>query len=132
MATATEVNWDALLANWHADVQDLLHQIRAWSEARQWSVSTRPTTISEDHFGSYEMPMLDISSSEGKRFMVDPRYRLVFGALGRVDIIAYPSMECVMLLKKQDRWVLRSELGPIWPLEWNEETFEKVVESLVS
>jgi len=134
MTTITEllqpddtVNWHEVVREWQALVAQLTSQVRAWSEARGWRVDEKTLTLTEEQLGTYEVPMLIMELAQ-RQVLLEPIARRVIGAQGRVDLYSYPSMDRVMLLYDGERWILRPELGPTWPLPWGESTFVDLLE----
>lgn len=114
------------LADWVADVGQLAQEVRAWCETRGWAVSASAKRIEESAYGTYEVPELMIRSPSGPVYL-EPVARDVAGARGRVDLLAWPSLTRMMLVRKAKRWVLQTDSGVDWPEPWGEQAFAKVV-----
>lgn len=125
------VDWADSRRQWQKLVRGLARDVRAWSEARGWRVEDKPHTVTEEGLGSYEVPMLVIQLTDQPLFL-EPVGRSVMGAQGRVDLYSYPSMDRVMLLHDGKSWIVRPELGPTWPLPWNQDTFIDLAERLAA
>jgi hypothetical protein len=124
------VDWNEVLRQWQNLVTSLAGDVRAWSEARGWRVDEKPLTLVEEHLGSYDVPFLVIQLRQP--VFLEPVARFVMGAHGRVDLYSYPSMDRVMLLHNGNEWIIRPELGPIWPLSWSQETFVDLAQRLTA
>src|SRR5687768_12736679 len=89
---------EAVRDEWLQALDDLTEQVRGWSEAEGWQVTSKSLPIEEELLGKYEAPMLVIQAPWGPLY-VEPVARCVMGALGRVDMYAYPTLYRVMLLR---------------------------------
>ena len=125
-----DLNRDDLLHQWQTLVNNLASEVRAWSETRGWPVEEKVLTLTEEQFGSYGVPLLVVQLP--RPVFLEPVARFVMGAHGRADLYSYPSMDRVMLLYDGERWVIRPELGPAWPLPWSESTFIDLAERLAA
>lgn len=114
------------LADWIAEVGQLAHEVRTWCEDRGWAVSASEKQIAESAYGTYEVPELMIRSPSGLVYL-EPVARDVAGARGRVDLLAWPSLTRMMLVRKAKRWVLQTDSGVDWPEQWGQHTFAKIV-----
>jgi hypothetical protein len=114
------------LADWIAEVEQLAQEVRAWCDARGWAVSPSERRIEESAYGTYAVPELMIRSPSGPVYL-EPVARDVAGARGRVDLLAWPSLTRMMLVRKANRWVLQTDSGVDWPEPWSQQTFERVV-----
>lgn len=114
------------LADWVADVEQLAHQVRDWCEHRGWPVNVSEKQLQESAYGSYKVPELMTRSPSGLVYL-EPVALDVGGARGRVDLLAWPSLTRMMLVRKARRWVLQTDSGVEWPEQWGQQTFEKIV-----
>jgi hypothetical protein len=75
--------------------------------------------------------MLTIRTSHGE-VVLEPVARFVMGAVGRIDLYAYPTLFRVKLLRssKDGRWLIRTDSGIFLKQPWNEETFLGLVADL--
>jgi hypothetical protein len=127
------VNRNEVLSNWQGLLDKLAREVRIWSEARGWKVDQKTLTLEEEHLGTYDVPFLVIQHQDPQRpVFLEPVARYVMGAAGRVDLFSYPSMDRVMLLYDGNTWVIRPELGPLWPLPWSQDTFIDLVQRLTA
>jgi hypothetical protein len=127
MAKAGEADRRAReLAEWTGDVEELARQVRTWCDERGWAVSASEKQIEESAYGTYGVPELMIRSPSGMVYL-EPVARDVAGARGRVDLLAWPSLTRMMLVRKANRWVLQTDSGVDWPEQWGRQTFEKIV-----
>lgn len=126
MAEANDANRRAELSEWIADVRQLAYQVRAWCEDRGWAVTESQKRLDESVYGTYDVPELMIRSPSGSIYL-EPIARDVAGARGRVDLLAWPSLTRMMLVRKGNRWVLQTDAGVDWPQQWGQQTFENIV-----
>lgn len=118
-------------ADWIAAVRELAEAVRQWSTEAGWAVTMVPKSIEEQRLGSYEVPQLVVTTPQG-HFCVEPVARDVFGADGRVDLIALKTFNRMMLVRAGGRWVVRTESGVEWPADWSKETFLDLVQRLAA
>lgn len=89
------VNWEQVRDQWLNDLQALLGHIKSWladAEAADLvSISEYSVPLKEEGVGAYQAPALVLDFS-GVLVRVEPVARLVFGAVGRVDISNGPSV----------------------------------------
>jgi hypothetical protein len=114
------------LEHWRALVKQLVDQVRTWARDRGWPVTESERRIEESRYGVYVLPELAIRAPSGTAYL-EPVARDVAGAQGRVDLLAWPSLTRMMLVREGDRWVLQTDSGVEWPERWGRQTFEKVV-----
>jgi len=122
------IDWMQKRDHWIVQVSALIDDIATWCEKRGWSVSRSNKSVSEEYIGKYEVPCLTIHAPS-VRLHIDPMGLNIIGAEGRVDILAYPSLNRLLLVRKDDCWTLFTESRVPWPQEWGEDTFPDIVES---
>jgi hypothetical protein len=108
-------------------VAKLAANITAWSREQGWTVRA---TTDEMPSGPRELPWLFITTPNG-RIAVDPIDGDIIGAQGRVDLIAWPDLVTVMLLRQGDAWFARSESGSRSASPLSRETFVEIVNQLI-
>jgi hypothetical protein len=109
----------------------VIDDIEAWAKAPSWLVSRKEKTISEEHTGTYAVPVLDIKTPGGW-VVVDPIGREVLGCDGRIDIYTFPTLHRMLLVRQHGQWVLLTESGIRWPEKWGRKAFVKIVEALTA
>jgi len=114
------------LKDWVSVVEQLAHQVESWCQQRNWAVSISERRISESAYGEYAVPELMIRSPSGTVYL-EPVARDVAGARGRVDLLAWPSLTRMMLIRRGKDWVLQTDSGIDWPEPWGPQAFEKIV-----
>ena len=123
------------IQEWTAAVNALLQQVQRWIEEDRpdWEIDFSSADVTEASSGSYTIPVLEISNPAG-RLILEPVGRDVFGAKGRIDFYAWPSLYRVMLLRSfaDEEWVIRTESGIDWPQPWGKHSFLTVAEQLLS
>jgi len=85
--------------------------------------------IEGDATGPYAVPCLMIQTPQ-LRLHVDPIGYDIVGADGRVDILAWPSLNRMLLLRRGGEWKLYTDSRVKWPEPWGERAFEGLVEAL--
>jgi len=124
--TGTKIRGD-----WVSLVQDLCGTIESWARERKWFVHREEKTITEEHLGSYAVPVLLIQAGQG-RIHVEPIGRNIIGAEGRIDISSFPSLNRMLLIRVNGRWVLRTDSGVDWPDHWSKKAFVNLVRALTA
>lgn len=117
-------------SDWRKLVEHTLKNVSQWAGAEQWVVVKHEKEISEQATGCYVVPVLTIELPSG-RLHVEPIARYVAGADGRIDLLAYPVLNRVSLLRRSGKWVVRTDSGVDYPAEWNRSTFVKIAKELV-
>jgi hypothetical protein len=124
-------DWAQKRDHWIALVSSLMDDIVRWCEQHGWSVIRSTKRVSEEHIGEYEVPALTIHTP-AIQLHIDPVGLNIIGAQGRVDILAYPSLNRLLLVRKDDQWMLFTESRVAWPQDWGSETFAKITRSLAA
>ena len=128
---SNNIDWISKRDKWLAAVTDLFDLIRTWSESQRWSVHEDEKVISEEHIGRYKAPSLVIQCPSG-RIHIDPIGCNIIGAHGRVDILSFPSLNRLLLIKINGDWKVKTESRIDWPQAWSSKTFVDLVNSLTS
>ena len=124
-----------LREQWVDQVTTLVREAEEWAmaakDARHWTVERRTHEIEEEVVGgAYSVPGFRVTAGDDE-LQLEPIARGVLHADGRVDLYAWPSMFRVMLLRKSDQWVIRTESGLDWPQAWSHETFLTLADGLL-
>jgi hypothetical protein len=122
--------------NWVESVTDLAHDVETWAKERGWAISQEDHQQKEAPIGWYTIPRLEIDAHveigvPGGKLKIEPVGRFVPEGDGRVDIYAWPTHWRVLLLRKGDDWVIRTESGLDWPQPWSRDSFLTVAEGLM-
>lgn len=119
----------AELEIWLSLVDKLLSQIEKWAGQREWQTRREDKSITEGIIGTYSIPVLQIKLPAGV-FYVEPMARYVIGAEGRVDLYSWPTLQRLLLIRRDDKWVLKTDSLIDWPQTWTRKTFYEVAENL--
>jgi hypothetical protein len=122
--TSAQTAWVSVLAK-------VIDDIEAWAKASSWLVSRKEKTISEEHTGTYAVPVLDIKTPGGW-VVVDPIGREVLGCDGRIDIYSFPTLHRVLLVREHGGWVLQTESGLPLHQKWGRKAFVTLVGDLTA
>jgi hypothetical protein len=125
------INWNKKREDWISAVNDLFDEIKKWSKSRGWPVDVQQKDISEPYIGQYKISALFIQSPNGT-IHVDPIGCNIIGAEGRVDILSFPSLNRVLLIRINNKWQVKTDSRIDWPQPWNEATFLGLVNRLTS
>ena len=109
-------------------VANLAANLTEWSREQGWTVRA---TSEEIPLGDRELPWLFIGTPKG-RIAVDPIDGKVIGAEGRVDLISWPDLDVVMLLRRGDAWFAKTDGGSRRTDPLNRESFLEIVNRLTS
>jgi hypothetical protein len=115
--------------SWLALINDLTREVESWAADRHWAVHREEKTVRESRLGEYVVPVLSVLAPAG-RVQLDPVARYVAGGDGRIDLLAWPSLSRMLLIRTGGRWVLKTDSGVEWPEGWNQQTFARLVELL--
>lgn len=117
------------LAEWKSTVDALIADIEAWSTEQGWPVARQPRTLSERAVGTYEVPDLNVRVPGGT-LVIEVKGRDVARADGRVDLLAWPNLHRMLLIRRQDHWVVKTDAGLNWPKPWGRDTFLELAKAL--
>lgn len=118
-------------AEWVRSVGALVQQVEAWAHEEQWNVARSETQLTEEHFGSYQMPLLTIEHPSG-RLILEPLPHSLSGT-GRVKFYAWPSQYRVRLLHdaRINDWTILTDSGIPIHQPWNKQTFVTLAQDLL-
>ena len=116
---------------WIAALKELTAQAEKWAGENDWWVHLDSKTIEESMIGSYEAPVLMIRAPAG-RLVLDPIARDVVGALGRVDLCAFPSYENAIIVRTPDGWHFKKTEKPDFDQAWSKKAFLKMASDLLA
>lgn len=114
---------------WLSLVDKLLSQIEKWAGQRDWQIRREEKTITEELIGTYSVPVLQIKLPAGVLY-VEPMARYVIGAGGRVDLYSWPTLQRLLLIRRDDAWTLKTDSLIDWPQTWTRKTFYDVAKNL--
>lgn len=118
------------LAEWKSALDALLRDIDAWASEQGWPVAWQPRLIHERTVGAYEAPDLNVKVPGGT-LVVEVKGRDVAGGLdGRVDVLAWPQLHRMLLIRRGDRWLVKTDAGIDWPQPWGRQTFLDLARTL--
>ncbi len=126
-----ETDWQVKRARWLSDVRGLLAEIRQWAEEEGWLVQEQEKQVSEDFVGTYAVPTLFVQMPIG-RIHIDPVGVNIIGGEGRVDILAFPELTRMLLIRFSDGWRLKTDSRVDWPQPWGKKAFIEVAKALSS
>ena len=127
---------DALAAEmreeWLEAVEKLLSQIQTWADQLGWPAARmEPKEMMESAVGTYAVSDLRIRAPAGI-LTVDVVARNVVSAEGRVDLVAFPSLHNMMLIRTAGRWIVKTDAGMEWPRKWGKRTFVELAKTLTT
>lgn len=125
------IDWTRKRNEWISLVTALIDDITNWCEELGWSASRASKQITEEHIGSYEAPCLTIHAPSG-RIHIDPVGVNIIGAQGRVDILSFPNLNRLLLVRKDNCWALFTESRVPWPQQWSKTVFFEIIQSLAA
>ena len=116
---------------WCKLLESLFDQIATWAEEQGWLVHKDEKMLTEGSIGEYMAPDMVIRLPDG-RVTVDVIGRDIVGADGRVDLSAFPSFSRMLLVRKGDKWIIKTDSGVRWPRPWNKDTFVELAKLLAT
>lgn len=119
------------LESWLDALRKLADDVKGWANNEGWSVKEEQRTITERGFGTYAAPRLRIRPPDGE-VDLEPVGRYVLGADGRVDLFAWPSLNRMKLILKDETWQVFTDSNVAWPNPWGEQTFVGLARDLSS
>ena len=124
------------IQEWTSAASALFEQVQQWvaEERPEWQFEFSTTEVTEESLGHYSTRIMEISAPSG-RLILEPVGLDVFGARGRVDFYAWPSLYRVMLLRSPDSntgWIIRTDSGINWPNPWGKDSFLAIAEQFLS
>ena len=123
-------DWQQKLDEWLADVQAVIEQARDWAEQQGWATRQDQKRITEEAFGTYEVPVLLIHTPQG-RLLLDPIARHIVAAEGRIEFCAMPSYDSEVLIKVKGKWSFVPTAHTPSRLPWSEKSFQQVAHELL-
>ena len=128
------VAWATVREEWSQAVAELFDDVESWLEparaAKLLRVERRQLHRVEEQLGEYETESLAIEASSGRLVSLTPQYRLVFGALGRVDLIT-PTNRWELLRTRPGEWVILHRRVPREQETLNAETFARILKESI-
>jgi len=83
-------------------VGQLYEQVTTWLTSTSLKIKRRPTSISENVYGSYHAPLLEICSADGiKAATLEPVGASVIGAEGRVDLVGSRDRQSILYFEAE-------------------------------
>jgi len=129
-ATSATAEKNGVAEKWLATVERLMCQIEKWAAEKDWLVARlEPKSVTEQSTGTYSVSDLRIRTNSG---VLDVAVvgRDITGAEGRVDLVAFPTMDRFMLVRTSGKWVVETDLGFRWPRKWGKATFMELARML--
>ena len=120
---------DTELQSWVALIKQLSHQVESWAKERKWPVTRDYKQIEESRLGTYKVPVLNILTPSGI-IHLEPVARNIARGDGRVDLLSWPSLTRMMLIRVGNLWKIKTDSGVSWPQKWNQKTFVALTQQL--
>jgi hypothetical protein len=117
------------LQGWKDAVNAVVTAAQTWAKQRGWRTEIAPIQLTEDRLGTYEVPLLTVETPQGK-MVLEPIARWTSPGDGRIDVLGWPSLNRLTLVRQGNDWVLETEGGMRWPQPWNPATFADLAGNL--
>lgn len=114
--------------DWIAAVEQIISDAETWAAEQHWFVHRGPKTITEEPFGSYEVPTLLIQAPAG-RFVLEPYARFAIGTQGAIELSVFPSYESVLIVRNDSGWHFVID-RPTLDRPWSKDAFLEIVSQL--
>jgi hypothetical protein len=133
---APSLDVEGAKVEWIDGIKKLYKRISGWLEPlrKQGLVTVTPTelTIREESLGVYSAPGLEIAAG-GRKVVLEPIARVVFGGSGRVDMGHGPhSRVLIRELTETEKWIVSARSPNDGGRELTEETFSDALQALLS
>lgn len=125
------VHWENRRVQWIARVEALINQVNEWATARGWATARATKSVNERLLGRYTVPVLRVRLPEGEVHVIPVGLHVV-GADGRVDIEAFPTLNRVKLVGRDDQWQIYTDSNVPLRQPWDPETFAQLVHDLLA
>jgi hypothetical protein len=119
------------IGKWTAALRALIAEVEEWSAQLGWATSRQAKSIRERSLGAYQVEDLIIKTPSGV-LVLDVKARNVADADGRVDLYILHNLNRMLLIRKENRWTLKTDTGVRWPKPWNRTTFSELPELVAS
>jgi hypothetical protein len=123
--------YEAMKAEWIAAVNQLIDQIERWAKSQKWESHREDVTIDERWLGTYTVPKLTVEVPGGEVY-AKPIARIVGGGDGRVDLDAFPTLNRVMLIRRDGEWLIITESNVKLRADWKRKVFAELAIELVA
>ena len=130
-----KIDWNVRRREWLDAIDSLFKAVEDWLRGavsqHLLRIDRTVTNISEEHIGTYEVPVLRITAPRGRHVDVIPRARNVFGGSGRVDLESGPkSITLIRTAKKTWAFTVR-HANSLQKVELTEESLAEFLRDLL-
>lgn len=119
------------LQNWISRIDQLIQQIDSWAQARGWATARSQKTVNERSYGQYTVPILRVRLPTDEIHVL-PVALDVMGTEGRIDIEAFPALNRVKLISRDDRWEIYTDSNVPLRQPWTSDTFAQLANDLLA
>jgi hypothetical protein len=116
---------------WIARVEALINETEKWAATHRWATARTEKNINERQLGAYSVPSLRVRLLNGEVHVI-PVAQQVMGADGRIDIEAFPALNRVKLIARDDQWIIYTDSNIPLRQPWNAETFAQLAQDLTA
>ena len=116
---------------WIERVDAVINQAEKWAKAQDWATARTTRTIRERLLGEYTVPVLRVRLPLGEVHVIPVALHVV-GADGRIDIEAFPTLNRVRLVGRDDGWQIYTDSNVPLRQPWNRETFAQLAQDLLA
>ena len=124
-----------VLEAWLEIVANLEHDITAWCESEQWTVTVSETRVidARPQYGLYDIPSLSIETHTFENHLVVEPMAHAFDGTGMVRVYAWPTLYSVRLLYRGSptNWEILTDSRIPLHEEWNKATFMRLAQDLL-
>ena len=121
------------LRDWTSRVESLATQVKGWAEKEHWPVHESERDVTEEHLGTYAVPVLRIRVLDaGGEVHLDPVGLHIIGGDGRVDLSAFPSLNRVKLIGAEKEWQVYTDSNVPLGKPWSRKTFVDLARDLAA
>jgi hypothetical protein len=125
------IHWENRRRQWVARVDALINQIDQWATGQGWATARTERTVNERFLGQYTVPLLRVRLPDGEVHVIPVALQVV-GTDGRIDIEAFPSLNRVKLIGRDNQWEIYTDSNVPLRQAWNSETFAQLARDLLA
>ncbi len=125
------IHWENRRLQWVARVDALINQVNEWATAQGWATARTTRSVNERLLGQYTVPVLRVRLPGGEIHVIPVGLNVV-GADGRIDIEAFPTLNRVKLVGRENEWQIYTDSNVPLRQPWNPETFAQLALDLLA
>lgn len=122
------------LRSWVASIEGLFQEVSEWARENHWQVTRSETDVTEQYFGTYQVPVLLLGVPElpESQIVLEPQ-AVNAGGKGRIKMYATNTLYRVRLLRGagDTEWAILTDSGIPLRYPWGKDTFTTLAKDLL-